>query len=322
MKPEFELRLATKAAHLYWVEQRRQVDIAARLNVSQAGVSRLLRRAQKEGIVSITIKPPEGTYHLLEEQLAKGLGLQEVVVAASPNDSNGAMLSSIGEAAAQYLESSLNEDDLVGISSWSSALVALAEHLSNAGQLKVARVVQLMGGISHGRAEHLAENLILQLAMRMAAHPAFLHVPGIASTSAAGRVFCAEPYVRDTMALFEQLSVALVGIGTLEPSPYLARSGNAFSDEERKELADCGAIGDVCLRFFDEQGHRVEHALDERVVSIPAEQLQRIPRIVGLAGGMQKIGAIRAAALGGWIHVLVTDSYTAEALARTLEGTD
>ena len=39
-----------------------------------------------------------------------------------------------------------------------------------------------------------------------------------------------------------------------------------------------------------------------------------IPRRVGLAGGERKHEAIRAALLGGWVNVLVTDMATARAL--------
>lgn len=317
MNPEYELRLATKVAHLYWVEQMRQVDIAARLNLSQAGVSRLLRRAQKEGIVSISIKPPEGTYHLLEEALCAKYGLEEVVVAACPDNSENAILLSIGEAAAQYLESTLRANDQIGISSWSSALVALAEHLPKNGSLKAQRVVQLMGGMALGHAEHLAENLTLQLANRLDARPGFMQVAGIASSPEARKVISQEPYVRETMALFDELSIALVGIGTLEPSRFLARSGNTFSKEELSDLDGCGAVGDVCLRFYDSNGELVAHSLNERVVAISPEKLKAIPRVVGLAGGQQKVASIRAAALGGWIQVLITDSFTAEALLGT-----
>ncbi|NRB55543.1 MAG: hypothetical protein HRU39_06115, partial [Salinicola sp.] len=114
---------------------------------------------------------------------------------------------------------------------------------------------------------------------------------------------------------FDHLTVALLGIGTLEPSRFLARSGNTFSDTELADLAASGAVGDVCLRFFDAQGRLVDHPLNQRVVAISPETLQRVPRLIGVAGGAQKIEAIRAAALGGWIRVLVTDTFTAERLA-------
>lgn len=318
MGTEYELRLATKVAHLYWVEQVRQVDIAARLNLSQASVSRLLRKAHHEGIVSITITPPEGSYHELEQSVASKLGLQEVVVASCSDDHHNAITSSIGEATARYLETTLKNHDRVGISSWSSALVALADHLPANSQAKAQQVVQLMGGMSHSHTDHLAENLTLQLANRLGAQPAFMNVAGIASTADACRVFCEEPYLQETMDLFSELSMALVGIGAIIPSQFLAKSGNAFSNEEQADLAAYGAVGDVCLRFFDAKGNAIQHPLDQRVVGISASNLFKIPRVIGIAGGRAKVEPIKAAALGGWIQVLITDCFTAERLVNSL----
>jgi DNA-binding transcriptional regulator LsrR (DeoR family) len=75
-----------------------------------------------------------------------------------------------------------------------------------------------------------------------------------------------------------------------------------------------GALGDICLRFFDEQGQRVMTPLDERVIGIRPEQLRMVARSVGIAGGQRKHEAIRGALAGGWINVLITDLGTAEAL--------
>ena len=54
--------------------------------------------------------------------------------------------------------------------------------------------------------------------------------------------------------------------------------------------------------------------LDRRVVGIDPQTFRAIPRRVGLAGGARKHEAIRAALLGGWVNVLVTDMTTARAL--------
>jgi len=42
-------------------------------------------------------------------------------------------------------------------------------------------------------------------------------------------------------------------------------------------------------------------------MGIPPERLRSIPRRVGIAGGERKLSAIRAALLGGWVNVLITD---------------
>ena len=121
------------------------------------------------------------------------------------------------------------------------------------------------------------------------------------------------------MALFDRVSMALVGIGALEPSKLLASSGNVFSNEELEMLRSRGAVGDICVRFFDAQGKPVLMPLDDRVISMSLEQLKRVKRSVGVAGGKRKHEAIRGALLGGLINVLITDRFTAERLVQIQE---
>ena len=73
-------------------------------------------------------------------------------------------------------------------------------------------------------------------------------------------------------------------------------------------------MGDIGLRFFEAAGNHVDCGLVCRVIGIDPETLLAVPRRVGVAGGPRKHSAIRAAVLGGWVNVLVTDVDTAEAL--------
>ena len=66
--------------------------------------------------------------------------------------------------------------------------------------------------------------------------------------------------------------------------------------------------------IFDGEGRPVASALDQRVIGVTFEQLGRIDRCVGVAGGPRKYEAIRAALLGRWVNVLITDHVTAERL--------
>ena len=79
-------------------------------------------------------------------------------------------------------------------------------------------------------------------------------------------------------------------------------------------LQSAGAVGDVCLHFFDGEGKPVETPLDERVIGMSLEQLRHAKRTVGIAGGKRKLAAIRGALRGKWINVLITDRATAEGL--------
>jgi DNA-binding transcriptional regulator LsrR (DeoR family) len=120
--------------------------------------------------------------------------------------------------------------------------------------------------------------------------------------------------MREVAEHWRELTMAVVGIGSIEPSDVLADSGNAFSPDERAPLLADGAVGDICHRIFRLDGTAVRGPLDERVVAISEADLRRIPRRVGVAGGGRKVAAIRGALAGGWVNALVTDTRTAEAL--------
>ena len=75
-----ELRLIGKVARMYYRDGLRQAQITERLNVHQSTVSRLLRRAEKEGIVRVTLTMPSGLHAELEEALQAAYGLREAIV--------------------------------------------------------------------------------------------------------------------------------------------------------------------------------------------------------------------------------------------------
>jgi DNA-binding transcriptional regulator LsrR (DeoR family) len=110
--------------------------------------------------------------------------------------------------------------------------------------------------------------------------------------------------------------MALVGIGTVQPSKLLAESGNIFSEEELDTLRRNGAIGDILLHFFDEDGIPVKSFLDNRVISMKLNQLRNVERSIGVAGGKRKLKAIRASLRGKWINILITDNHTAKELIK------
>ena len=139
------------------------------------------------------------------------------------------------------------------------------------------------------------------------------------STPAARRALTKDPSVVEVTELWPKLTDALIGIGSLEPSPLLQRSGNAIAEADQRELRDLGAVGDVCFRFFDADGKAVKSTLDQRLIGITLAELAKIPRRIGVAGGDRKFSAIRGALRGGWVNVLITDL---ELARRLVEDTD
>jgi len=129
-----------------------------------------------------------------------------------------------------------------------------------------------------------------------------------------------DPTMAAVAAEWTNLTLALVGVGALNPSPLLAKSGNAFDADEQAGLLAEGAVGDVCCRFFTAAGAPVGGDLVDRIVGIDADTLRAVPRRIGVAGGAAKHRAIRAALAGGWVNTIITDLATAKALLLTDSG--
>ena len=116
--------------------------------------------------------------------------------------------------------------------------------------------------------------------------------------------------------MFHKITLALVGIGSVEPSALVASSGNSFSPEELEAIRQSGVVGDICLRFYDANGREVKEPLGNRVIGIDLDRLSRIRTTIGIAGGKRKFAAILAALRGKWVNTLVTDQFTADRLAK------
>jgi len=141
-----------------------------------------------------------------------------------------------------------------------------------------------------------------------------LPAPGVTGSPESQRAFLEDAYVKEALARFPDVSIALVGIGSIDPSQLLSLSGNVFSPKELNQLRKQGAVGDILLRFFDAEGKPIKTSLDDRVIGMQLEQLSGLKRSVGIAGGKQKLEAIRGALLGRLIDVLITDRRAAERL--------
>ena len=307
-------RLLVRVARMYYEQGIRQPQIATQLHISQAKVSRLLKRAEEVGIVRVTIHEPQGGHSDVEQLLVARYGLEDAVVVQASTEDEVSILTSIGTAAATYLSDVLLGHERIGISSWSATLLAMVNAMPKATRQLADSVVQVIGGVGEPSAQVQATRLTEQLASLTGAEPRFLTAPGFVSSPQLQAAIMAEPYIRDASEQWSSLSILLAGIGSLEPSPLLRQSGNALPLNEQRELRELGAVGDVCLRFFDGAGQAVESSVDGCIVGIDPDVLLSIPRRIGAAGGAKKHAAVRAALLGRWINVLVTDTDTADYL--------
>jgi DNA-binding transcriptional regulator LsrR (DeoR family) len=307
-------RLMTKVARLYHSRGMRQTEIGERLHISQSRVSRLLQQAEEAGIVRTVVAIPRGLHSELEEGVERLYGVGEVHVVETVSEDEDELTRDLGYAMGSIVGELSLDAPRIGLTSWSRAMRQMVDSL-HALRSGTRHVVEMVGDLGPPHLQHEAARTTQRLATLTGAEPVFLRTPGVVvSPELRTGLIEQDPYVRHALGMLDDLDLTFVGMGTCEVGPPLRPGENYFTREQLDDVKRRGAVGQVCLRFVDEDGGLVDSPLEDLVVGVSADQLLRARRRWAAAGGPSKVPTIRAALLGRWVDALVTDTATAAQL--------
>lgn len=308
--------LLYKIAKAYYEDGLTQDQIGKRFGLSRIKVSRLLQQARQSRVVQITITPPPDSFGDLERKLEAAYSLDEVIVVSTPSYAQNEVVPRLGAAGAAYLVRILGDQQVLDLS-WGTTLLALVEALAPQN-LPDLRVVQMLGGLGRLESETYGADLTIRMAQTLGARMRLLPAPGIVSSKLVRDALLEDANIAETLALAARADLAVVGVGAPAPGSVVMQAG-ILSEQELAELKAMGAVGDIALRFFDENGQPIAHPINDRIIGLELEQIKRIPRVVGVAGGEGKYDVVRGAVRGRLIHVLITDEITAVRLLEEKE---
>lgn len=311
---EENIRLLIKVALLYYNEKLTEQEISARLGISRPKVSRLLKKALEIGIVEIKINT-NNDLTSMEKEIEKKYKLQEVKIVEYKTEENELLKKELGKAAAELLVRIIKNGDIIGVS-WGTTIALIPQFIKINKKLNTCLFVPLVAGLGQAPYEIQANNIAIEFAKAFGAKWQLLHAPAIVENLEVKKSILSDSMVKKSLEIAAKADVAIVGIGGPINTSTILESGY-FGENEINELNREGAIGDICSRFFDINGNICERAeINNRIIAISLEQLKQIKRVVGVAGGKNKIQAIKSAVKGGYINILVTDTVTAEELLK------
>jgi len=294
-------------AKLHYESDLSQVEIARRLGVSAATISRLLRRARDEGIVRIEIRdlvnPEEISTRLIER-----VGLRRAAVIDAPE--SGALAALATPAGAFLREAGLGQGSVLAIG-WGRAV----REVIQAGLPRIPGVVIVPanGGMQQSAAHFQINEFVRIAAEQTGGSARFIHAPYLPSVELRD-AFLRDPAIRDHIALWDHIDAALVGIGL----PHAADAGEGRLVITPDEQALLHAAGDVVRHYYDAEGELVPWSGENRLIAISPAQLRSIPLVIGIAASPSKAAAIIGASRAKLINALVTDMRTAEAILERL----
>jgi len=317
MNKSEKIRLLVRISQMYYEENLTQEKIALKFGLSRPRVSRLLDEARKLGFVTISVKAPYSDYGGLESGLERIFGLKEAIITLDEkNTSEDEIKRKLGEAAAVFLERRIREGDIISVS-WGTTLREFSNALNPRKKTKI-KVVPMIGGIGHiGDGIHCNE-IARKVSEAFGGAYYLLHAPVVFPETKAKQAVENDINIREVLRMANKADLAFVGIGTTKGKSVIVNSGY-LSKEELAELARNGAVGEICVNFYDKNGTPYNTSLDGRKIGPGLEDLKKIKIVVGVAGGKEKTKAILGALRGGYIDVIITNEGVARELIKIAE---
>lgn len=323
-----ELRQTVQCLELYYRHGLSQKLIAARLGVSAATVSRLLKRAFDDGLVRVELDLPRREE--LEARLIERFGLRDAVVVVAGGRSD--LREELGVAAAAYFEKVVAHGMRVGLSCGFTlyhTIRALRER-----RFRDLVLYPLSGESTLKLVDLFPNTLVGMMAAKYRPHVTAYALPvqhllSLREIERERRRLLADPEIRAIYEAAQAVDVALVGIGMIgEQTPGFCSLAESYGVSVRR-LRQLGVVGEINYQPFDASGRIVDHpelrALTRRLLSVEGERLQALARrpdrwVIAIAGGRAKQEAVRGALAGRFMNVLVTDEDTAATLIRRADS--
>jgi deoxyribonucleoside regulator len=296
-------------AELHYKQQKQQQEIARQLGLSTSKVSRLLRRALEDGVVTVRITPP--VLAGLSVDLCRTYSLRDAIVI--PTGDPDERKEDLGVVAARYFERMVQDHSKVGLSC-GMTLYCLIKNLE-AGLTKHLTIFPLAAEDSPSSVTLSPNTLVGMMAAKY--RPEYVSAYALLGTRQSDG---------EVSKVYEEalsVKIAMFGIGALEPVlPGFCRLAN-LQGLSADRLRAFGAVGEVNYQLFDSKGNIIDspevRSISKRILSVPIFDLKAMAReserlVIGIAGGLHKVAAIHGALKAGLCNVLITDQDVARAL--------
>lgn len=305
-----KIEQSLQAARLYYESELSQAKIAQEMQLSRPTVARLLAFAKQHDLVKVTIQNPYQTSENLAVKLAQRYALKKVKVVQPPFTHSQNLDAALGKTTAAYLTEIVHDHDIIGVS-WGKTINAVAQYLTPQ-TAKQVKIVELKGNVTYTQTPIFAETILAKFGQAFQTAPYKLALPVVFQNKETHDLVLKDRWIASMIALGKQANIALYTVGTIRDDALLFKTGY-FEQAEQAYLKKT-AVGDICSRFFNEQGQIAWPELDARTVGIQLADLKKKSYAILVAGGQRKLKPIKAALLGGYANVLITDEQTAQSL--------
>lgn len=305
--------LYIEIAHLYYLMNKTQDEIAKKLGLTRQRVNKIIGELRELGVVTIKVNGFENTSVEISSVLEERFHLKQVIVADTYGELN--YLPMLAETAANYLERTIRQKMIIGVS-WGITLAETVNRMKYM-QKTECQVIQMCGAQNIDLDMLKSDEIARSLADKLDCVCQILYSPVILSQPEVKTLLMREPVVKNSFESMQHCDMAIFGIGQLNERSTLVQR-KLLSQKDIATLRDAGYIGDICVNPVTLDGKWKDCTLRERVVGADMDILKNIPNVVAIAGGIDKVEAIIGCLNSGVINTLVIDDQTAKKIVEKI----
>jgi DNA-binding transcriptional regulator LsrR (DeoR family) len=241
--------------------------------------------------------------------VAAALGLKTVHISAPlPVSGNKPMEDVLGSVLAPAVGRALSA---VGLAQGDVLLVSSGRTIYEVARFDLPRlpgvvVAPTVGGTDQPEGWYQTNEITRQIAERIGGRATYLFAPALPGPELY-QTLRKDPTIQRVLHLWPQARCVLTGIGA---PPLLRSQAPQFVDPSATDLID--AVGDICSRFYNRAGKSVIFPGSERLIAVELATLKKIPVVIAVAAGRDKVAPLIAGARARFFSQLVTDPRTAE----------
>ncbi|NMB89048.1 MAG: helix-turn-helix domain-containing protein [Chloroflexi bacterium] len=301
---------------MHYEQNLDQEDIANRLGVSRATISRALKEARERGYIRTIVVPPPERAGFLESALRERFRLSFVAITPSRTDINEA-IQLVAQVAAAYLDRNVPGRGILGVAGGRTVL-SIAKQL-RPGVREDLKIIPLMGGWV-GQNAISASEVAREMAIRWNAQAKSLFAPAFVKDEIARQALLREASISHALEEGKRADIACIGIAAVSlqtrgTGEYVSGSGRIEEEDVRQLLVE-GAAGETCAQFFNEKGVPIESWNQAKTIAVPLENLCAMKDVLAVGAEPEKALAFLGALKMGIIKSLIISEDLAAELDR------
>lgn len=233
----------------------------------------------------------------LEASLAEKMDLDKVFIVPGNLDEDHSVMQDLGRVAGHYVQKTVKDRWIVAVTG-GSTMAEISNHIPEGSAKSGVLVVPARGGLGED-VEIQANTIAAKIARRLGAAYRLLHIPDVIHGDALDKLL-AEPRIEEIIGLNKKADLLLHGIGV----PRVMAKRRELDWDKLLDLAQKVPVGEAFGNYFSADG---SVAMVTNTVGLKLEDLLKLKRVVAVAGGKSKAGAIVAVLKAGFVRVLITD---------------